>query len=281
MVTRDALEPARAGSTRRVAVAGLGAVGMEVVRHLDRGIPGLELVSVSARDAARAEAKLAELDRPVPVLPLAELSEASDLVVECAPAELLHEVAGPALRRGRLLMVISVGALLSAPELIELARTRGTQIIVPTGALLGLDAVTAAAEGTIHSVRMVTRKPAAGLKGAPHLVQRGIDLDGLREPLLVFEGSAREAAAGFPANLNVAAALSLAGIGPDRTMLQVWADPGVERNVHEIEVESDSARFSMRIENIPTHDNPRTGRITAQSVIAALRKLSSPLRIGT
>jgi len=97
---------------------------------------------------------------------------------------------------------------------------------------------------------------------------------------LVFEGPATEAVKAFPANVNVAAALSLAGIGPDRTMMEIWADPSVERNCHTIEIDSDSARFTLSIENIPS-ENPKTGRITALSVLAALRKLQAPLRVGT
>jgi aspartate dehydrogenase len=96
----------------------------------------------------------------------------------------------------------------------------------------------------------------------------------------VFAGSAREAAAGFPANVNVAAALSLAGIGPDRTSMEIWADPSLERNCHTIEIDSDSARFTVSIENIPS-ENPKTGRITALSVLAALRKIHTPLRVGS
>src|SRR6185436_11921194 len=118
----------------------------------------------------------------------------------------------------------------------------GGQIVVPTGALIGLDAVTAAAEGKIQSVKMVTRKPLNGLAGAPFLIENNIDITGITEPLKIFEGTAREAAKGFPANLNVAVALSLAGIGPDRTRLEIWADPALTRNVHRVEVESDSAR---------------------------------------
>jgi aspartate dehydrogenase len=146
--------------------------------------------------------------------------------------------------------------------------------------MIGLDAMTAAAEGTIHSVRMITRKPVRGLIGAPYLVQHQIEIEGISEPLKIFEGTAREAAKGFPANLNVAVALSLAGVGPDRTMVEIWADTTVTRNTHRIEVDSDSARFSMVIENIPS-ENPKTGLITALSVIACLRKLHAPLRIGT
>jgi aspartate dehydrogenase len=177
-------------------------------------------------------------------------------------------------------MVLSAGALLERPELIELAKERGGQIIVPTGALLGLDAVTAAAESEIRSVRMITRKPPRGLAGARYLVANNISVEGLDRAICVFKGSAREAAAGFPENVNVVAALALAGIGPDRTTIEIWADPSLSRNCHTVEVEADSARFSFSIENVPS-ENPKTGRITALSVLAALRKLGSPLRVGT
>ena len=152
---------------------------------------------------------------------------------------------------------------------------------MPTGALLGLDAVAAAAEGAITSVRMITRKPPNGLLGAPHLDASGINLTELTEPKRVFSGTAREAARRFSANVNVAAALALAGIGPDRTEVEIWADPTVTRNIHRIEVEADAARLTMQVENVPSAENPRTGRLTALSVIAALKKLTSPLAIGT
>ncbi|MEX0958882.1 MAG: aspartate dehydrogenase [Burkholderiales bacterium] len=272
--TRDAVR------MQRVAVAGLGAIGRTVAAKLDAGLPGMSLSAVAVRDPVHAEAFLATLSRRPPLVALDELAGHADIVVECAPANLLREIAAPVLASGKRLVVLSVGALLADPDLERIAERSGAQILVPTGALIGLDAVLAAAEGTIHSVRMVTRKPLQGLAGAPFLVERGIDLENLREPLKVFSGTAREAAAGFPANLNVAVALSLAGIGADRTLLEVWADPTVTRNTHRIEVDSDAARFSMTIENIPS-ENPRTGRITAQSVIALLRKLAAPVRIGT
>jgi aspartate dehydrogenase len=263
----------------RVAVAGLGAIGRVVARGV-RSIPGLELTAVSARDAAKARDWLGEQGIDCPVVELSELPAHADVAVEAAPAAVLEAICRPMLEAGKRVLVLSAGALLPRPELVELARARGGQIIVPTGALLGLDAVTAAAEGTIHSVRMITRKPPRGLAGAPHLVANGISVDGLTEPKLVFSGTARDAAAGFPANVNVAAALSLAGIGPDRTTIEIWADPALTRNHHSIEVDSDSARLTLAIENIPS-ENPKTGRITAQSVLATLRKLQAPLRIGT
>ena len=263
-----------------VAIGGLGAIGRKVASRLDEGIPGLRLAAVSARDTKRAADYVAGLRRPVPVVSLAELAELADIVLECAPAEVFLQVAEPALRKGRTLVVISIGALLAQPGVTDLAARHGARIVVPTGALLGLDAVQAAAEGEIHSVTMVTRKPPNGLEGAPYLVQNGISLKGLAGPLKVFEGSAREAVKGFPANVNVAAALSLAGVGPDRTTIQIWADPSVTRNLHTITVVADSAEFTLSIANVPS-ENPKTGKITALSVIAALRKMGSTLVIGT
>jgi aspartate dehydrogenase len=128
---------------------------------------------------------------------------------------------------------------------------------------------------------MKTIKPPKGLVGAPYLEQHGIDVLAVTEPTCIFEGSPRDAAVGFPANLNVAVALALAGIGPDRTELQIWADPEVTRNTHEITVDADSTRFTMRIEGVPSEANPRTGKLTPLSVLAALDGLVNPLRIGT
>ena len=264
----------------RIAIAGLGAVGLKLAEALDRGIPGCVLAAVSANDLSRAAKRLSHLKRPVPVVALGELEPLADIVVECAPAKLLPDIAEPFLRAGKTAIVLSAGALLANEQLIALARQSGGQIVVPTGALIGLDAVTAAAEGNIRSVRMITRKPVRGLMGAPYLLEHNIRIEDIKEPLRVFKGTAREAAIGFPANLNVAVALALAGIGPDNTTLEIWADPALERNTHRIEVDSDSASFSMSIENVPS-DNPKTGRITALSVISYLRKLGAPLRVGT
>ncbi len=265
----------------RVAIGGLGTVGEVVARRLDQGIDALSLTAVSARDHQGAKDRMADFRKPVPVLPLEELAEVADVIVECAPAAVFTQLARSVLSAGKMLMPITVGALLENWDLVEFAKIHGTRIIVPTGALLGLDAVQAAAEGHIQSVRMVTRKPPAGLAGAPYLVEQGIDLAELEQPLKVFDGNARDGAHHFPANVNVAAVLGLAGIGADRTQLEIWADPTVTRNTHHVVVDADSARFELKIENVPSPGNPRTGRIVALSIIAALRKLVSPLCIGT
>jgi aspartate dehydrogenase len=284
IATNLASEQARAaanGAPIKVAVAGLGAIGQALVRALARGdVPGVALAGVAVRDQARGKNTLAALKAEVPICDLNRLPEIADYVIECAPAAVFDDVVRPVLLAGKKVIVLSVGALLSNPDLIELARAQGGQIIVPTGALLGLDAVCATAEGKIESVTMMTRKPIAGLLGAPYLVENNIDISKLKEPKLVFKGSAREAAKGFPANLNVAVALSLAGIGPDKTVLEIWADPTVVRNTHRIILKSDSSSMDMTIENIPS-ENPKTGRITALSVISLLRKLTAAVRVGS
>jgi len=264
----------------RVAVAGLGTIGRTLARRLADGVPGLTLSGVAARDEEKARGWLDEEGIEAPIVALNDLPEHADLAVECAPAAVLEQICRPMLGAGKQVMVLSCGALLPRPDLIDLAKQNGGRIVVPTGGLLGLDAVAAAAEGTIHSVQMTTRKPPNGLAGAPHLVKNNISVEGLNEAKLVFSGTAREAAAGFPANVNVAAALSLAGIGPDRTMIDIYADPTVTRNCHTIVVDADSARFTLSIENVPS-ENPKTGKIVALSIIATLRKLAAPLRVGT
>ena len=265
----------------RIAIGGLGAIGKALARRLAEGtVPGVVLSAVSAKNHDKAREFINTLPHPVPVLEMNQLEPMADIVVECAPATILGDVIGPFLRARKKAIVLSVGAILFRPDLIELARQSGGTILVPTGALIGLDAVVAAAEGQIHSVRMVTRKPPNGLSGAPYLIEHGISMEGLTEPLKVFTGNAKEAAKGFPANLNVVVALALAGIGPDRTMLEIWADPTVVRNTHTITVDSDSAKFTMTMENIPS-ENPKTGRIVAQSVTALLRKMTSTFVVGT
>jgi aspartate dehydrogenase len=264
----------------RVGLAGLGAVGLEVAKRLLDGIDGLTLAAVAVRDADKARRKLPQIGDLIALRTIEALADDCDIVVECLPPANFREVAISAIDKGRIFMPLSVAQLLQNGELIERAKAKGARILVPTGALIGLDAMRAAAEGDIRSVTMITRKPPNGLDGAPYLVEHGISVKNLDKPLKVFDGTARDGAKGFPANVNVAAALSLAGIGPDRTRLQIWADPALTLNTHRIEVESDTARFSMQIENVPS-ENPRTGKIVALSTIAALRGLVSELKVGT
>lgn len=266
----------------RLAIAGLGAIGMTVARCVDSGgITGMSVAAVSARDVEKAKERVADFSNPPEILPLEQLGDVADIVIESVPAANFEKVARPALEKGRMFMPLSVGAMLNHMDLVDLAREKGGRIIVPTGALIGLDAVRAAASGGLKTVKLTTRKPPGGLMDAPYVVENQIDLEGLTEAKLLFSGSAREAAKGFPANLNVGVALALAGLGPDETTVEIWADPAVNRNIQSVDVTSDCADFSMSIQNVPSEENPRTGRITAHSVIVALKRLTDPLVVGS
>ncbi|MDV7145230.1 aspartate dehydrogenase [Tropicimonas sp. TH_r6] len=266
----------------KVGIAGMGAIGLNVAGALDRDeIPGCTLAGFAARSQARADAFNATLARPVAHLGFEDLADRCDLVIECLPPQLFEAIARPVLERGKSLVVLSASQLLGRDDLIALAEAHGGRILVPSGAMLGLDALKAAAVGEITSVTIETRKPVAGLLGAPYLAEAGIDLTGLDAPRCILSGSVTEVARAFPANVNVAAAVSLAGLGPDLTRLEIWADPGLERNQHSVHVISDSSDFTMTIQGRPSAQNPATGRITPQSVIALLRQRSASLRVGT
>jgi len=265
----------------RVGIGGLGTVGLPVAEWLDGGVRGLTLSAVSAGDKERARDRAAAFKTPVPVVDLGELADHADVVLESAPPERFLEIAEPAIRAGRVLVPLSVTSLLEHMDLIDLAGETGARIIVPTGAILGLDAVRAAALGDVRSVTMVTRKPPKGLKKAPFVIEQGIDLDALDGPMKLYEGPVTDAARKFPANVNVAVALGLAGIGPDRTQYEIWADPGLTRNTHTIKVDADTASFEMTIAVVPTEDNPATGRIVPLSVMETLRGLVTPFKVGT
>ncbi|MGB5213065.1 MAG: aspartate dehydrogenase [Anderseniella sp.] len=268
--------------TLRLGIAGLGTIGLAVAKRVDAGDAGdMVVAAVSARNTQKAADNTAAFAHRPDIVPIGEIGEHCDVVLECAPRSVFDVLAASAISNGCIFIPLSVGALLDRPELVDQARATGAKIVVPTGALIGLDAVKAIAQGNVTSITMVTRKPPRGLKGAPHITAIGVDLDRVNEPLKVFSGTAREAARGFPANVNVAAALGLAGIGPDRTMVEIWADPTVQHNTHTITAKSDSSDFTMTIQNIPTEENPPTGKITALSALATLQRLTSPLVVGT
>jgi len=264
-----------------VGIIGYGTIGRVVARALDAGIDGMRLAAVATGRRDKAAAAMAELSQPVEIMSIAAVAECCDIVVDCAPKAVFRDIAETALGRGRILVTVSGAGILANPDIEDLARTNGGRVILATGALLGLDAVRAAAEGQINEVRMITRKPPNALKDAPHIIDNDINLDGLNGAVKVFEGSAREGAMAFPANVNVAAALGLAGVGADATRLEVWADPHLQRNTHAIEVDADSARFTLNIENVQSPENPGTGKITALSVIACLRGMTAPMKIGS
>jgi aspartate dehydrogenase len=266
-------------AVRRIGVVGLGVIGRAVARAVADGLPGCVFAGGTSRDEAKGKAFLATLPGAPPYLTPPALIEASDLVVEAATQAALAELAPAVLDAGRELVVLSVGGLLDHPDWVARAAAHGGRIHAPSAAIAGLDGLKGAAvAGHLASVTMETRKPPRGLAGAPGVAT--IDLEAIRDETLVFEGSAREACRAFPANVNVVAAVSLAGLGPDATRIRVYAVPGLARNRHAVTAEGAFGRLYIEIENVPS-ENPRTGKLSYLSTIAYLRDLAAPLRVGT
>jgi aspartate dehydrogenase len=256
----------------KVGIVGMGVIGTQIAKAIDNGIPGVALAGVAVRSPVKAGG--------YPALALPDLIERADLVVEAATQAALLEFGPAVLSAGKHLMVLSVGALVGVlDDWAKLAGQRGCRILVPSGAIAGLDGVKGAREGQIASVTMETRKPPRGLAGAPYIEAQRIDLDAIRAETLIFEGPATEAVRAFPANVNVVAALSLAGVGPERTRIRLYAVPGLERNQHRITVEGEFGRLRIEVENVPS-ENPRTGRLSYLSAIAMLRELGAPVHVG-
>jgi aspartate dehydrogenase len=256
----------------KVGIVGMGVIGQAVAKAASGDIPGVTLAGVTVRDPAKAAG--------YPAYPLDALVGRCDLIVEAATQAALREFGPTVLAAGKHLMVLSVGALIGVlDEWARLAEKHGGRILVPSGAIAGLDGVKAAREGAITSVTMETRKPPRGLAGAPWIERQHIDLGAITTETLIFEGPATEAVKAFPANVNVVAAVSLASIGPEKTRIRIYAVPGQERNQHRVTIEGEFGRLTVEIENVPS-ENPRTGKLSYLSAIAMLRELGASVQIG-
>jgi aspartate dehydrogenase len=268
----------------RVALAGFGTVGQSVARHLmGDGIPAIRLTAISARDLDKARQASARL-KPAPhVVPVANLPAHADVVVECAPAAAFREIAEPALMAGKTLVAVSPSALASQPDLIDLAQAHGGRIQIATGALPGLDTVRGARENGIKSVKLVAHFRPDRLARSDYVIAHGFNFSTPPEaPVLIFSGTAREATTTFPRHLNVAAALALAGTGLDETLVDLWVDPDSIGTTLRIELDSDVIKLDLAAWNQPSGgEKGGTSKIVAPSILAALRAMVSPLRVGS
>jgi len=263
-----------------VGIVGCGAIGQAIIRAAQSGMLTVPIAGVTSRTESSARTFLSTLNDPPPYLDRDKLVASSSLVVETAGGHVVADLASQVFAANKDLMVISIAALLEHPQIMEQARGSGCRLLAPSGAIAGLDGIKSACTGAVDKVVMISRKPPEALEGAPYLVDKGITLNDLDRETELFSGTAREACRGFPANLNVSAAVSLAGLGPDKTRVKIMAVPGLKRNCHDIEVEGDFGRLTIHIENIPT-ENAKTGRLTALSIIRSIQDSVDPLRIGT
>jgi len=267
----------------KIGLVGCGAIGAEIARALDRGTINATLVAVCDHNPDTASALIERMEHKPVKACLEELVGLADLVVEAASQKAVPAVARAALCRGKSLMIMSVGALADRElfaEVKRLAADKGARVYLPSGAIAGLDGLKSASLGGIRSITLTTTKNPRGLQGAPYILEKGIDLSALAGPTVIFEGSALDAVKAFPANVNVAATLFLAA-GEGKVQVKVVADPGIEINRHEIQVEGEFGRITTKVENIPSPTNPKTSYLAALSAIATLRSIVEPIKIGT
>jgi aspartate dehydrogenase len=268
---------------QKIGLVGCGAIGTEIAKAIDRGDIDAELVAVCDRSSKCVEQLIWSLENKPAKADIIELVNLSDIIVEAASQSAVPMVARAALKKGKSLMIMSVGALANVElyrEVKKLATDHGAKVYIPSGAISGLDGLKSASIGVIRKVTLTTTKNPASLEGAPYIEQNKIDLKGLQKPTLLFEGKAADAVKAFPANVNVAATICLAAREGD-VRVRIIADPEIKVNQHEILAEGDFGKISTRVENVPFPKNPKTSYLAALSAIATLRSIVEPVKIGT
>ncbi len=270
----------------RVAIIGGGTIATLFIDHIRRGDLGdAQVVAVVGRNDASRGKPLADEHGIAYVTTLDELlAQSPEVVVEAASHEAVREFGEALLNKGIALIVLSGGALCDdtlRANLEAAANKTGALLYVPSGGIGALDALKAAALSGMDSVTISVAKPPVAWKGIPYVEQLGVDLAGMKHAHVLFDGTAREGVPHFPANVNIAAVLSLSGIGFDRTRLKVIADPALTFNTHHIEMRGKTGNISIKFENVPSPDNPKTSWLACYSALAALKHAKSPVRYGT
>jgi aspartate dehydrogenase len=274
-------EKNRADQTLPVGLIGLGSMGSFVAREIMKGeIPGILLVAAAdirppspdlLQELQRHSVSLVQSFEGLGNFPIR-------LVIECANQKVVTECADFFLAKGIDLLLMSVGALVQGSlfsQLTARAEEKGCRIYLPSGAIGAIDALQAAKLRGLDEVTLTTRKPPRSLGPI-----EGMNLEGLSEARVLFEGPATEAVVKFPQNVNVAATLSLAGLGPEKTRVRVVADPGVQQNIHEIRARGAFGYFEIRLANWPNPDNPKTSLLSCLSVVSLLKRVRGTVQMG-
>jgi len=266
----------------KVGIIGCGTIGTEIARACQNRLKSnVELAAICDADEKKPGALNKTLKKKVRVLKLNNLINKCDFVVEAASAKISADILKRCIKNKKNCLVMSVGGLLGKEKLLESARSKGVKVYIPSGAICGIDGLKSASVGRIESVAITTRKPPRGLVGAPYLIEKGIDVAGLKEETVVFEGTAADAVKGFPQNINVSAVLSIAGIGAELTRVKIVASPNCASNIHEVEIIGEFGHITTRAENVPSKTNPKTSALAIFSAIATLEGAVSSVRIGT
>ncbi len=265
-----------------VGIIGCGAIGSVLAAYVSEKMSDkIEKMILCDLDSEKLKELLAKTDNSEASSDIGETIDKSDLVIEAVSPAVAQEVLKRAIAKNTSVMLMSIGGLLDNEGLLDEARAAGVQVLLPSGAISGIDGVKAARVSGIESVTITTRKAPKSLKGAPYLADKEIDVDSIEGETVIFDGSARDAIKGFPKNVNVAVLLSLAGIGVDKTKVRIVVSPEYTSNTHEIEVKSASGTVSTRTQNVPSPANPKTSYLAALAAITALEGYFDSVRIGT
>ena len=266
----------------KVGIIGCGTIGSQIARACSGRLKGkVALSALCDADRKKCETLKNSLKSKTPILSIDGIIKKCDFIIEAASASISADVLKKCIAQKKDCLVMSTGGLLDNTALLARAGKKGVRVFVPSGALCGIDGLKSANIGGIKKVTLTTRKPPKGLAGAPYVVSQKIDLGSINRDTVIFEGSAEDAVKGFPQNVNVAAVLSLAGIGARKTRVRIIATPGSAANIHEVEIVGESGRITTRSENVPSKANPKTSALAVYSAIATLEGAVSPVRIGT
>ena len=264
----------------KVGIVGCGTIGTKLAHAVQSQFSRHAIVSyLIDLDRGKAKGLSKSLKSKPRLVSLKVLVQKSDLIIESASHAAVHQLLPLASRYRKKIMILSVGGLLNNRG-IALDRLRSL-LYVPSGAVAGIDALLAGHQGKLNRVVITTRKPLRSFESAPYFKGRAERFRMISKPTLIFEGSALEAVRAFPENVNVAATLSLAGIGPKKTRVRLYASPTYKMNSHEIEIQGRFGCIRTLTENVPSNGNPKTSALAVYSAIACLEKIFSPVKIGT
>lgn len=266
----------------KVGIIGCGTIGSALAKILFREFRAKAILAcLCDRQKEKAERLACALPGKIRVVSLDRLIRGCELVIESASASVSGQVARKSLAQNKNVLIMSVGGLLSDGSFARfLKRSRG-KLWIPSGALAGVDALLASREAKVRRVTLITTKPAGALSQAPYFRSRKFPVLRGSGAQCVFKGSAREAVRAFPQNINVAAVLSLGGIGASRTRVEIWASRTARTNRHEVVIEGDFGKMRALTENVPSPGNLKTSYLAILSAVATLRRIFSPLQLGT
>jgi len=272
-------------SKLKIGIVGCGAIGSSLAKTIVRDLSGQAKLA-ALHDLIQEKAENLSLKlcgkKNLAVQSLEQLISKSDLVIEAAHANCSLEIARKAVSRGKDVMIMSVGGIVSGfPALVKSIKKTNARIYIPSGAIAGIDALKAANLGKISKVVLTTKKNPLSFKGVKYIEEKKIKLDKIKKDTVMFSGSAQEAMKFFPQNINVAGILSIAGIGQAKTRVNIIACPRASRNIHEIEIEAEAGNIFTRTENVLHPENPKTSYLAVLSAVATLKQILQPFRAGT